>query len=401
MKLGVCVDQVFFKSNDTYFTDAAFIQFLLSFQKYFEKIEFISRVKISEKGSRYALSKEKNTVVELPYYNNIFHLCTQYPFYINKVKHKLKKFVTTSDLLFVMVPHPIALTILNYCTSEHKKVFVFVRQNMLASAEIRYRGIKHYPALLVTHWLNFLTDKYCKKHPVLTMGSEMYQRYIKINPNTFLFANSKFTKADIVSKTSLKEIRWDKCVNILFVGRLDPEKGIDYLLRALAAIKCFNFKLDIVGEGPLKHELMNTGKVLGLEEKVAFADYVPYGEALYQHYLKADMFILPSLGAEGLPQALLEAMAKGVLVLASNNSGIPGVIEHGKNGFLFKPGNSQDLSTVLENICLSNSDTIAIRAKALDTVQQYTQEKQHEVFRDICLRLHNLDLTPGVHTTSC
>lgn len=127
---------------------------------------------------------------------------------------------------------------------------------------------------------------------------------------------------------------------LLFVGRLAEKKGVTYLISAMkAVVKAFpDCKLIIVGDGPEKQALQRQSQQLGLSGSVVFAGSVPNSQ-LPPFYRAADVFILPSIvdsrgDTEGLGVVLLEAVAAGTPVVASNVGGIPDVVVHKRTGLL-------------------------------------------------------------------
>ncbi|WP_414481461.1 glycosyltransferase family 4 protein [Caldicoprobacter sp.] len=126
------------------------------------------------------------------------------------------------------------------------------------------------------------------------------------------------------------------------VARLIPSKGIQHLLDAIPLIRgcCKNVSFMIVGTGPYEEALKMRAKALGVEGDVLFTGYV----APIWGYLDAmDIFVLPTL-SEGLGISVLEAMAMGKPVVASNVGGIPEIVQHGGNGYLVPPGDAAALA---------------------------------------------------------
>ncbi len=123
---------------------------------------------------------------------------------------------------------------------------------------------------------------------------------------------------------------------LLFVGRLLPVKGLNYLIEALTLTRTAPVLVVIGGEAPgypgTLESLVQQVKRLGLERRVLFLGRFEH-EALADAYAAADLFVLPSLG-EGLPIALLEAMAHGRCVLATDVPGSRDVVKDGVNGAL-------------------------------------------------------------------
>ncbi|HAP19662.1 MAG TPA: hypothetical protein DCR27_00110 [Lachnospiraceae bacterium] len=120
---------------------------------------------------------------------------------------------------------------------------------------------------------------------------------------------------------------------VLFVGRLAEKKGIEYLIEAAGDIDA---RFIIVGEGPLREKLI--GQASGLADKLVFCGAKPH-EELAKIYASADIFVAPSVTAkdgdkEGMPTTIMEAMASGIPVVASNSGGISEILKDGENGFL-------------------------------------------------------------------
>ncbi len=137
---------------------------------------------------------------------------------------------------------------------------------------------------------------------------------------------------------------------ILFVGRLIDWKGTAYLIKAMPeTLQRFpTAKALIIGSGPLKAELVGLAATLALQEHVIFIDEVPQ-EELVAFYSMADIFVLPSIvnengETEGLGVVLLEAMACGLPVIASNVGGIPDIIKDGETGLLVRQKDARSLS---------------------------------------------------------
>jgi len=145
-------------------------------------------------------------------------------------------------------------------------------------------------------------------------------------------------------------------VKIGFVGGLFDYKGIDILLRAFKNCHAGSAVLTIRGNGPEEANLKHMTKELGLEPKVCFESFVPFCE-VPRIMGELDILVLPSVkrGAafEQFGRVIVEAQAAGTVVVGSNLGGIPYAMSGG--GFLFEPGNDQELAYILNQLC-SDSD---------------------------------------------
>jgi len=119
------------------------------------------------------------------------------------------------------------------------------------------------------------------------------------------------------------------------VGRLTPVKGLSYLIQSLSILlrQRANVRLLIVGDGMIRKDLEAQAHNLGIGENVVF---LGHREDTLELMQALDIFVLPSL-SEGIPMALLEAMAASRAVVASRVGGIPEIVEDGVEGILVEP----------------------------------------------------------------
>lgn len=157
---------------------------------------------------------------------------------------------------------------------------------------------------------------------------------------------------------------------ILYVGRLAEKKGVTYLIRAMDMV---NAKLVIVGTGPLEEELKR--QAAQSKADITFFGKKPHSE-IKIILASADVFVAPSITAkdgdeEGLPVSIMEAMASGIPVVASNSGGIADLIVDGENGILSE---EKDIDGIAENInrLLANKEYSELLVhNALETIKGY------------------------------
>ncbi len=130
---------------------------------------------------------------------------------------------------------------------------------------------------------------------------------------------------------------------ILYVGRLEPRKGFPVLLKAFELIHDkIPAILIVVGKG-IEEEKYKSMVSKELKDKVFFEGFVP-PDKLPEYYRTCDLYVAPSLGGETFGIVLLEGMASGKCVIASNIDGYDQVIKNFENGILFEKGNYRELS---------------------------------------------------------
>jgi colanic acid/amylovoran biosynthesis glycosyltransferase len=147
-----------------------------------------------------------------------------------------------------------------------------------------------------------------------------------------------------------------RAVRILTIGRMVPKKGMEYALKAVAAVirEHSNIEYVIIGDGPLRAHLEGLTRSLGITNAVRFAGWEPRPEVL-KALSEADILLAPSVTSEsgdqeGTPVVIMEALACGVPVVSTQHAGIPEVVDDGVSGFLVPERQPEALALALERL---------------------------------------------------
>lgn len=169
--------------------------------------------------------------------------------------------------------------------------------------------------------------------------------------------------------------------SMLFVGRLSEEKGVDVLLRAWEKLSA-PIPLVIIGEGPLRSQL----EAYAAASNVSNVRFVGWQDrmAVFSALKSASALILPSLCYEGFPMTIVEAFACGTPVICSGFGGMAEIVEAGRTGLHFPPGDQNDLASKIE-WAWDNQETLAEmgRAARQEFERHYTAETNHKLLLDI------------------
>lgn len=151
----------------------------------------------------------------------------------------------------------------------------------------------------------------------------------------------------------LPPISTNKKKEIIAIGRLSDEKKFDLLIQAFSQISPNNYTLRILGEGPSREKLEKLIKELSMNDKVILEGHV---SQVVTHISQAEIFVLCS-EHEGMPNALIEAMAMGTACIATNvpSGGVKALIQDGHNGLLIPTNDLNSLKNALERL-ISNSE---------------------------------------------
>ena len=157
---------------------------------------------------------------------------------------------------------------------------------------------------------------------------------------------------------------------ITFVGRLHPQKGVDTLLRAFKLVTQdkpqLHWMLRLAGTGPLEHGLKVLADELGVGQQVSFLGQVADVNAVLD---QSDIFVLPSL-SEGMSNALLEAMARGLPCVVTDIAGNNDMIRHQDNGLLVPPGDEKPLAIAIALLATDQELRKTLGQTAARTVEE-------------------------------
>jgi glycosyltransferase involved in cell wall biosynthesis len=168
-----------------------------------------------------------------------------------------------------------------------------------------------------------------------------------------------------------------------FVGSLaQMYKGPDVLLRAasLCRARGMNIETSLAGDGRYADAMKALAAQLGIGDRVRFLGQLPFGKAVFDFLDSVDLFVMPS-HAEGLPRALLEAMARGCPCVGSDVGGIPELLDAAE---MAPAGDAKALAEKIIEVVASASRLKQMAARNLEKARQFSPELLREVRREFC-----------------
>lgn len=215
-------------------------------------------------------------------------------------------------------------------------------------------GFHFYKGAPLLNWLIYFPIEFCCSFytdTLITINKEDFDRASKwMHPKKNVYVPGIGVDIDKYKNVQGK-IDFSKNEIILTsVGQLSKRKNHEIVLDAISKIQNKNIRYLIVGEGELRQFLENKASELDIDSQVEFLGYRSDIDVILN---STDIYIFPSL-QEGLPVALMEAMAEGLPVIASNIRGDVDLISSDVNGLLFNPKNSEELSIQIERMTESD-----------------------------------------------
>jgi glycosyltransferase involved in cell wall biosynthesis len=168
----------------------------------------------------------------------------------------------------------------------------------------------------------------------------------------------------------------------LYLGRLDAEKRVDVLLRAVASLKNPEIQVELVGDGGERAALEQLAQKLEIANRVQFTGHIAESE-LAGAYERATAFVMPSI-AELQSIATMEAMASGRPVVAADAMALPHLVHDGDNGYLFEPDNHLDLADRLQRIIEADQDELErLSENSLHLIRSHDINRTLDIFEDL------------------
>src|SRR3989344_500661 len=189
-----------------------------------------------------------------------------------------------------------------------------------------------------------------------------------------------------------RKLKRGRVKNILFVGRLAEKKGVSYLIKAISLLNK-EVRLLIIGDGPLKKDLLSFTNKLNLKNKIEFLGYKTGKEKL-KYFFDADLLVVPSIvtkigDTEGLPVVIMEGLASGLPIIATDVGGIKEIIKNGYNGLIIKEKNSKEIANKIKLVIENNKFKRRLSINAKKSSRNYDWGYISKKYADLIFDLAN------------
>lgn len=174
-----------------------------------------------------------------------------------------------------------------------------------------------------------------------------------------------------------------KPIRLVFVGRFSPQKNLVFLLEVLEKLRDLDWRLDLVGDGPLRRELENRGRRKGLAGRIYFHGWVTpeVATAIMRH---SDLLVMPSL-SEGLPLVGLQALGLGLALATSDHRSFQNIVQDGHNGFFCPVTDSDVFARRLRDILANPPVLLAMKRASLEMAPRFEAGKVARQIEELLL----------------
>ncbi|MGH2952419.1 MAG: glycosyltransferase [Solirubrobacterales bacterium] len=317
LRLAVYTDDEYSDYGGGIYARRAFTLFLGRLAERIDRMIVVGRLREGGELAHYRLS-ERIEFVGLPYYESLAS-----PLRAGRgMGRSIGRFwrsLEDVDACWLLGPHPFSLVFAAIAVLRRRRVILGVRQDLPEYARSRHPGR---PGLaLVARLLEGCYRLLARRFPTVVVGPALRRRYRR-SPRLLEIAVSLVDSEQVVDPGQALTRPYDGELRILSVGRIDEEKNPLMLAEALARL-CSDdprWRLTVCGEGLLEDELRSRLAELGVADRAELRGYVDH-EAIRDLYLTSHLLLHVSR-TEGLPQVIIEALAAGLPVVATDVGGI-------------------------------------------------------------------------------
>lgn len=254
-------------------------------------------------------------------------------------------------------------------------------------------GFHFYSGAPLLNWmLYYPVEKFLSRFTdgLITINQEDYRRAQKFHAGKTVlipgvgidldkFQKKEPTRQKIRNKLGIPEGK----IILMSVGELTKRKNHMVVVEALAWLKEYDILYAICGDGPLKAQLRAKAEEIGVRDRLKL---LGFRKDIAELHKAADIFVFPSL-QEGLPVAVMEAMASGLPIVASKIRGNEDLISNNQGGYLVNPKKSEQIAKAIEKMIQNPKKREKMEERNLEIITKYGQEtvlqKMDEFFDEI------------------
>ncbi len=288
-----------------------------------------------------------------------------------------------------LTTHAMLVPMLNFLKKVKTVLMIYDIHHLVPRRAVKYIPLalfdKYFSRFILRCYDRLLIRTNLLTYPILKMGAKKEQ--LKITPSGIRSESLREYDGGVFKEKYGIDGRI-----ILYLGRLHPMKGPQVLIKAIPYIieRLPDVKFVFIGPDQIGYQkvLENLSKKLHVEDYVSFLGPIYNIKEKMQAYAACEVFALPS-GYEGFGQVLIEAMAQGKPIVATNAGSIPNVVSDQKEGFLVNYGDHRGLASKIKQLLLSPKLARALGNEGRKKARRYTYEELAVQLENIYLELQS------------
>jgi len=344
VRLAVYTDYSYRRDAHGVTGERAFVRFMTGLEPLVDELVLVGRLDPQPGRSHYPLAPSIG-FVGLPFYTSLTHPL-KVGASLRRSAARFWRLLDDVDTVWLLGPYIHAIGFALLALARGKRVALGVRQDFPTYVRSRH------PSLRWTHLAADLLERTFRalgrRLPVAVVGPDLARNYAG-SARLLELTVSLVSESDLVDPEAALARPPGAPPRVLSVGRLDREKNPLLLADILAGLLAHgtDWRLDVVGDGPMHDELASRFEQLGCAEAAELHGYVPIDGGLIALYRSADVLLHVSW-TEGLPQVLFEAFAAGVPVVATDVGGVRDAA--GDAALLIPPGDADAAVAAVERV---------------------------------------------------
>jgi glycosyltransferase involved in cell wall biosynthesis len=374
-RLGIYFELPYRRDEGGFSTHIPFIRFVLALRPHFDGLVLIGRVDPEPGREPYAIPDDIE-VAALPHYTSLKDttgIVGTLPATLRAIWDALGRV----DDVWVIGPLPMSIPIVFLGLARRKRVVLGIRRNLPHYVRHRLGGRRWALSLGAAYVLEAIFRLMARWVPTVAVGADLARLYSGGRAPVLEWTVSLVSEADVHSLSAGNHHPdVGHPVELLSVGRLDPEKAPEMLLKALARLEKrapARYRLTIVGDGQLENELRAEAEPFG--DAVRFRGHVPNGPELFELYRASDVFVHVAR-TEGFPQVLTEAQAAGLPIVATDVGGVRAGLGDGAEALLVPPNDPEALAAAITRLASDRALRAVFRELGFARARALTLERQ-------------------------
>jgi glycosyltransferase involved in cell wall biosynthesis len=370
LRLAVYTDHLFWRDGDELYADRAFPLFVARMGRMVERLVLIARVDPVPGRSHYRMPA--GTEVEpMPWVESMSRPRDLLRMLFGSLL-RFWRVLGDVDAVWLVGSYVNSLPFAMLALARGRRVVLGIRQDLPSYARGRHPKRR---------WIHFAADALDSLYkalarvvPVVVVGPELARSYGG-SPRLLELSVSMIEESEIVSREQALARSYDGELEILSVGRLDPEKNPLLLADVLARLRQADprWRLVVCGDGPLEAALADRLRDLGLAEHADLRGYVTLEGGLLELYRNCHAFLHVSW-TEGLPQVLFEAFAAGLPIVATAVGGV--AAGAGDAALLVPPGDVEAPAAALERVVSEPAVREGLIDRGLERARRHTIDSE-------------------------